>query len=95
MFSIFKKNEKMTEQFSNRNVNLNDWTVKPIDEVKHRKAAMLLDQEDSLGVLSSRDLMKSLVFFDIGKLEAELVQKVQQEEVWTWKSYVDIMFQRS
>ena len=38
---------------------------------------MLLDQEDSLGVLSSGDL----VFFDISKLEAELVQIVQQEEV--------------
>ena len=41
---------------------------------------MLLDLEDSLGVSGSG---KSLVFFDIGKLEAELVQIVKQEEVST------------
>ena len=50
---------------------------------------MLLGQEDSLGVMGSGesivigsgDLMKSLVFFDISKLEAELVQIIKQEEV--------------
>ena len=41
---------------------------------------MLLDLEDSLSVSGSG---KSLVFFDIGKLEAELVQIVKQEEVRT------------
>ena len=45
---------------------------------------MLLDQEDSLGVMGgSGELMKSLVFFDIDKLEAELVKLVVQEEVST------------
>ena len=39
--------------------------------------------EDSLGVMGSGEWMKSLVFFDIGKLEAELVQIVKQEEVCT------------
>ena len=53
------------------------------DEEKHSEAAMLLDLEDSLGVMGSGELMKSLVFFDIGKLEAELVQIVKQEEVCT------------
>ena len=53
------------------------------DEEKHSEAAMLLDLEDSLGVMGSGELMKSLVFFDIGKLEAELVHIVKQEEVCT------------
>ena len=54
---------------------------------------MLLGQEDSVGVIGSRsresivmgsgDLMKSLIFFDISKLEAELVQIIKQEEVST------------
>ena len=60
------------------------------DEEKHSEAAMLLDLEDSLGVMGSGELMKSLVFFDIGKLEEELVQIVKQEEVCTlhMKSFI-------
>ena len=54
------------------------------DEEKHSEGAMLLlGLEDSLGVMGSGEFMKSLVFFDIGKLEEELVQIVKQEEVCT------------
>ena len=50
---------------------------------------MLLDQEDSLGVMglgesivmSSVESVMPLIFFDISKLEAELVQIIKQEEV--------------
>ena len=63
-----------------------------IDEEKHQTvAAMLLDQEDSLCtmglgesiVISSVESVKPLMFFDINKLEAELVQIIKQEEVST------------
>ena len=60
-------------------------------------AAMLLNKEDSLGVMGSgdsivvgsRESVNSLMFFDISKLEAELVQIIRQEEVCTWKAYID------
>ena len=64
-----------------------------INETTHRQAEMLLDQEDSLAVMSSGDFMKALVFFDIGKLEAELVQIVKQEEVCSLKACVDTIHQ--
>ena len=73
----------------------NNWTVIQIDEEKHQTvAAMLLDQEDSLCtmglgesiVISSVESVKPLMFFDINKLEAELVQIIKQEEVSTWKA---------
>ena len=73
----------------------NNWTAIQIDEEKHQTvAAMLLDQEDSLGVMglgesivmSSVESVKPLMFFDINKLEAELVQIIKQEEVSTWKA---------
>ena len=73
----------------------NNWTVIQIDEEKHQTvAAMLLDQEDSLCtmglresiVMSSVESVKPLMFFDINKLEAELVQIIKQEEVSTWKA---------
>ena len=75
-------------------------TVMQIDEEKHQTvAAMLLNQEDSLGVkgsgdsivVGSRESVKSLMFFDISKLEAELVQIIKQEEVCTRKAYIDIL----
>ena len=52
---------------------------------------MLLNKEDSLGVMGSgdsivvgsRESVNSLMFFDISKLEAELVQIIRQEEVCT------------
>ena len=76
----------------------NNWTVIQIDEEKHQTvAAMLLDQEDSLCmmgsgesiVMGSGESVKPLMFFDISKLEAELVQIIKQEEVSTWKAYIN------
>ena len=75
-----------------------NWTVIYIDKEKHQTvAAMLLDQEDSLCmmglgesiVMGSGESVKPLMFFDISKLEAELVQIIKQEKVSTWKAYID------